>query len=265
MQISFEDLMLYKKCPVKYDMKTCGYATNSKTYNDYLHDLYNFTIAGIFYHGEKAVSLAEKYWEDIYRKNQDIITEKQWLAGISCLINIYDYFLYSDMKIIAVNHPYVIEFPEYNTALTGNIPMIANEGNNKQHIIIDPSFSSKMKTDRDLERELKYSIYSKAVRDSYNSTAIIINRNFHLNQENKPIIRNEIHYTRLATVVTNVCRAIENDIYVPNDDYACNSCKLCGICNYWGTSAFKNKNKEDMKNRPGMNGFGKKGGKRNGK
>lgn len=262
MEISFDDLMLYKKCPVKYDMKTCGYITNNKTYNDYLHDLYNYTVAAIYYHKEKAIPPVEKFWEDTYRNNQDIISEKQWLAGVKYFCNIYDYFLFSDMKIIAVNHPYVIEFPEYNVALSGNIPMIANEGNKKQHIIIDPSFSSKMKTDRDLERELKYSIYSKAIRDSYNSTAIIINRNFNLCQENKPVIRNEIHYTRLATVVSNVAKAIENEIYIPNDDYACNNCKLCGICNYWGTTAFKNKNKEDMKARQGMNGFGKKGGKK---
>ena len=37
-----------------------------------------------------------------------------------------------------------------------------------------------------------------------------------------------------------------NEIYVPCDDYTCNSCKLCGLCTYWGTSAFINRNKQQI-------------------
>lgn len=244
MQIDFRDLELYKKCPVKYHMKTCGYNVSHKSYNDYLHDMYNYLLAGMFYHGENAVRLTEDYWEDIYRKNQDIITEKQWLKGVGYLCNIYDYFAFSDMNIIAVNHPYLLEFPEYNVALTGNIPMITNEGNSNQYVIVDPSFSSKMKTSKDLDHDIRYSAYSKAIRDLYNGTAIIINRNFNLNQECSPVIRNEMHYSRLGLIAKNAALAIENEIYIPCDDYTCNSCRLCGLCTYWGTSAFINRNKE---------------------
>ena len=243
MQIEFKDLELYKKCPVKYYMKTCGYNVSHKSYNDYLHDMYNFLLAAMFYHGEDAIRITENYWEDIYRKNQDIITEKQWLKGVGYMCNIYDYFLYSNMKIVAVNYPYLIEFPEYSVALTGNIPMIANEGNDKQYIIVDPSFSGKMKTSKDLDHDIKYSAYSKAIRDLYNGTAIIINRNFNLGQENIPVIRNEMHYSRLGLIVKNVAEAFKHEIYIPCDDYSCNQCKLCGICTYWGTSAFINRNK----------------------
>lgn len=248
MQISFEDLELYKKCPVRYDMKTCGYHVSHKSYNDYLHDMYNFLLAAMFYHGEKAVNITEDYWSDLYQKNQDVISEKDWLKGVGYLCNIYDYFAFSDMNIIAVNHPYLLEFPEHNVALTGNIPMIAQEGNGKQYIIIDPSFSSKMKTSKDLDHNIKYSAYSKAIRDFYDGTAIIINRNFNLQQESRPVLRNETHYSRLGTIAKNAAEAIENKIYIPRDDYTCNSCKLCGICVYWGTEAFINRNVERTKN-----------------
>lgn len=244
MQIEFKDLELYKKCPVRYHMKTCGYNVSHKTYNDYLHDMYNYLLAAMFYHGEDAVTITETYWEDIYKKNQDIITEKQWLKGVQYLCNIYDYFAFSDMDIVAVNYPYLIEFPEYSVALSGNIPMIANEGNSNQYIIVDPSFSSKIKTGNDLEHDIKYSAYSKAIRDLYDSTAIMINRNFNLNMESSPILRNEIHYSRLGLIVSNVIDCIENEFYVPKDDYTCNSCKLCGLCAYWGTNAFINRNKQ---------------------
>lgn len=245
MQIDFKDLELFKKCPVKYDMKTCGYNVSHKTYNDYLHDMYNYLLAAMFYHGENAITLTESYWEDVYRKNQDIITEKKWLEGVQYMCNIYDYLVFSpNLKIIAVNHPYLIEFPEHGVALSGNIPMIANEGNSKQYIIIDPSFSNKMKSENDIEHDIKYSVYSKAIRDLYNGTAIIINRNFNLNKESIPIMRNEIHYSRLGTIVKHTAQCIKAGSYVPKDDYTCNSCKLCRLCAYWGTTAFTNKNKE---------------------
>ena len=103
-----------------------------------------------------------------------------------------------------------------------------------------------MKTSKDLDHEIKYSAYSKAIRDLYDGTAIIINRNFHLNQENLPVIRNEMHYSRLGLIVNNTIKAVKNEIYVPCDDYTCNSCKLCGLCTYWGTSAFINRNKQQI-------------------
>ena len=150
------------------------------------------------------------------------------------------------MKIVAVNYHHKIEIQKNNTKKKKNIPMIANEGNDKQYIIVDPSFSTKMKTSKDLDHEIKYSAYSKAIRDLYDGTAIIINRNFHLNQENLPVIRNEMHYSRLGLIVNNTIKAVKNEIYVPCDDYTCNSCKLCGLCTYWGTSAFINRNKQQI-------------------
>lgn len=240
MQIDFKDLMLFKKCPVKYDMKICGYNVSHKTYNDFLNDLYSYLLAAMFYHGDKAINLAEAYWEDCYRKNQDIISEKDWLKGVQYMCNIYDYIVFHEPKlhIIAVNHPYLIEFPEHGVALSGMIPMIANEGNSKQYIIIDPSFSNKMKSTNDIDHDIKYSAYSKAIRDLYNGTAIIINRNFNLNQESSPIIHNEIHYSRLGTIVKNTAECMDKKLYVPRDDYTCNSCKLHKLCTYWGTLAF---------------------------
>lgn len=244
MQIDLKDLELFKKCPVRYYMRTCGYNVSHKSYNDYLHDMYNFLVAAMFYHGEAAVRITEDYWSDIYQKNQDIISEKQWLKGVGYLCNIYDYFLYEKLNIVAVNYPYVIEFPEQGVALSGSIPLIANEEGSKQYTIIDPSFSTTMKTSKDLDHNIKYSAYSKAIRDLYDGTAIIINRNFNLNQESNPILRNDFHYSRLGLIVKNTIESINNELYIPRDDYSCNSCKLCGLCTYWGTSAFTNRNKE---------------------
>lgn len=244
MQISFEDIELFKKCPVKYDLRTCGYIVDHKSYNDYLHDMYNFLLAAMFYHREEAVPITEAFWEETYRKNQDIISEKQWLSGVRYLCSIYDYFIYSDLNIVAVNHPYLLEFPEHNVAISGNIPMIANEGNEKQYTIIDPSFSTKLKSSKDLDHNIKYSAYSKAIRDLYDGSAFIINRNFHLGQESNPIMRNEMHYSRLGLIAKNVAESIDNKLYVPADSYICNSCKLSGICTYWGTSTFVNRYKE---------------------
>ena len=253
MQIEYKDLELYKKCPVRYHMKTCGYNVSHKSYNDYLHDMFNFLVAAMFFYGEEAVSKTEEYWADIYKKNMDVISEKQWLKGVGYLCNIYDYFLFSDMKIVAVNHPYVIEFPDHGVALSGTIPVIANEGNSKQYIIIDPSFSSTAKTSKDLDHNIKYTAYSKAISDLYDGTAIIINRNFNTGQESLPILRNELHYSRLGMIVKKTIESINNELYVPRDDYSCNSCKLCGLCVYWGTNAFVNRNNEMTKDMNKLN------------
>lgn len=237
MEIKEEDLFNFIQCPVKYKINNNGYDVYKKTYNKFLHEIYNYIASYICFHNtEKVVDKAQEEWTKMYINNQVIISEKRYLEGIGFITRIINYFLSEKMEIIDANSPYHIEFEGTGYALAGKIPMVGKAGS--QLIYIDPSFS-RTATDRYIiDSNLHYTIYSKALSDNYNMPVIIKNRNFKINTE-QFALRNEIHYQRLETIVCNVGKAMENDIAYPNMGYHCSTCDARGICSMWGSDQYK--------------------------
>lgn len=246
MIIKEDDLFNFTQCPVKYKISHNGYDVYKKTYNMFLHELFDYIVQYICFHdSEKVVEKAQEKWAELYINNQVIISEKRFIEGTTYIISIVNYLLSEkNMNIIDANSPYLIEFEGTGYALSGKINMVAEVGN--QLLIIDPSFSAQPPDRYIIDSDLHYTIYSKALADTYNKPVIIKNRSFKTGKE-QFALRNSIHYERLESVVCNVGKAMENSITYPNMGYHCTTCDARGVCALWGTGKYKPYNPYNFK------------------
>lgn len=237
MVIRENDLINYMSCPVKYLISKNGYDLKKKSYNYFLHEMFNF-IMGIYSYDNinNLEEKAKKKWDNICMQNKDIITPKNVVEGWGTIYKIYEYIIYNKPKIIDLNVPYEININ--NTLLAGQLNILIDRG--QQIEVLIPSFSNKMPESYLIDCDLKNTIDSLAIKTLYNKESVFTYYNFTYNKCRYGL-RNEKDHTKLKAIIDNVSFAIENNIIYPNHDYHCNTCLGKSFCNRWNPNEINNK------------------------
>lgn len=237
MVVRENDLLNYMSCPIKYLISKNGYDLKKKSYNYYLHEMFNF-IMGIYSYDNinNLEEKAKKKWDHICMQNKDIITPKNVVEGWGIVYKIYEYIIYNKPKIIDLNVPYEININ--NTLLTGQLNILIDRG--QQIEVLIPSFSNKMPESYLIDSDLKNTIDSLVIKTLYNKESVFTYYNFTYNKCRYGL-RNEKDHEKLKAIVDNVSFAMENDIIYPNYNYSCNTCLGKSFCNRWNPNDNNNR------------------------
>lgn len=237
MIIREDELLNLKSCPLKYKIGHAGYDVQKKTYNTFLHELFNYMVSYYHFHGKDGlIESAEKKWADTYVSNLNIISEKRWLEGVSFILNIYNHITNEKFKTIDANMQYTLEFPETGCAVTGTINMVAEYG--PQIIIVDPAFSNTEIDRHMIDWDLRYTMHSMAIKQMFNKITVIKKHNYKTNKESIAL-RTDNHFKTLELIVNNANQIIKNDLLIPDYGYHCSTCAARGICSGWGIQEIK--------------------------
>lgn len=240
MIIRENDLLNYISCPVKYSISKNGYDLNKKSYNYFLHEMFNFMM-GIYSYDNinNLEEKARKKWDNICTQNKDIITPKNVIEGWGKIYKVYEYIIYNKPKIIDLDVPYEININ--HTLLTGQLNILIDKG--QQIEVLIPSFSNKMPESYLMDSDLKNTIDSLVIKTLYNKDSVFTYYNFTYNKC-RYALRNEKDYSKLKTIVDNVSFAIENNIIYPNHDYRCNTCLGRSFCSRWNDNEINKKGRQ---------------------
>lgn len=231
MIIKEQDLLNYISCPIKYSVNKNGYDISKKTYNSYLHEMFDFAFSSYLYENESNLdNKLKKKWDNICLEHQDIINPKQVIEGWGKIYKIYEYIKYNKPKILDLDIPYEINIG--NNTLIGQISLLIDRGNQIEVLI--PSFSNKMPDSFIIDSNIKNTIDSYVVKNLYKKETVFTYYNFTYNKY-KYGLRSDKDYKKLKLIVNNVATAIKENIIFPHSGYHCTTCLIKSICSSWGT------------------------------
>ena len=232
MDLSEKELFEYINCPVYYDLAYNKHIPlkeniSMQTLLDKVtHYFYSNLING------KVCSMDElkKKWDSICSKNKDYIDTKKNLEGINYIVNFARYIV--DYK------PNIVDFQRYyeinidNILFSGNIDII-NLLPNKKIELLSHRFNNKAPNQIELDKKIKYTIDAYVLKELYGLEVSAIKIIHHKNNTEYITTRSNTDFDRLSSCITNVAKAIENNIYYPKDNVFCTGCYYKEYCRYW--------------------------------
>lgn len=220
----------YIKCPVFYD------AVHKKqlpfVFQPTMNELLNRVALRFFLNlmdGKiMKMSQIKKAWDTICDENQ-FITEKKCLEGISLLSKMYLWAENEQLRILDVHTPYVLKFE--GIEFSGEIETIAiNNKDNPELLHLD--FSQKYPDQSMMDMKLKHTFDSLAFKNSYKQD---IGVRIHNVKNGKDFFtyRSSLDFKRGIDSIKSVYNAIKNNIYYPRENAFCASCEMKVFCRQW--------------------------------
>lgn len=231
MEINEKDFFEYIKCPLRYEfIKNNIDLGQDRTFKRLVTSAINYYYSAKTNRSVNSVNLLKKKWDNICEQNQDIINPKKVLEGWGLLYRTYEYINNNNIEFMALNVPYTIEIPGSKLSLKGILDPLIDKGD---YIEIFVTCFDKVMPDRlTIESKLKHTIDAYAIKDMFKKDVVI---NYYVPAQNKCIqaIRTSQDFIRLKTIITNISKALENNIIYPRETFMCSNCLARDICKSW--------------------------------
>lgn len=228
--ISEKQIFQYIKCPILYDIqynKSLDVSA-SLTIKNQLKSLIDYFLFQLYDGKIPSMNDLKKKW-DILMKEIGSADPKKAIEGLGTLINIYNWAHKNKLTVVDINSKYTKRFGEYE--VEGAIGPIISINNKLHYLVMDTT--RKITNETLVDLNLKYTLDIYAFEHLYNKKieSIIVYNSKH----NKEFVffKNEEDFKRLETSITNVCKAIDTNIYYPNSTVLCESCIGNSLCRFW--------------------------------
>lgn len=229
----------YIKCPLRYDAQyNIGMvASNHPTVNSLLGKVANAFLLNLMNGKLLLPSQLKRKWDKICEENQDIITSKSNMSGITKLINLYRWaedveLLVSDMKF-----PYVYTLPQEQIQVCGEISeaLVINSKDSSKYELLALDFSDRYPDQAILDTKLKFSLDWRACQLRYQSRYELTGIHIHHVKSGKDFytFRTNEDTVRLNKSIAAIAKGIQNDIYYPRESVMCSQCDMKLYCRAW--------------------------------
>lgn len=242
--ITVDEILDYSDCSMKYYYKYVDkdlkgkYVNISEKYDkDIKTTLYSFFINRKL-KNEYKLNVLKKSWGSNWigsKTDKELIFETESIGskykkynkkGIKTIFDVYDFFKDQDIEIIAVNEPYMVKHGMIE--IKGKWDLIVRHKERDEVIIFD------FRTRRVNKTNIKFNVRST-------TNALAFQKHFDRREDklvfydlNKvrtyTISRDQKDILLFENVVTNVVKAIRNDIYFAKPDEKCETCQYKNYC-----------------------------------
>lgn len=228
--ISETDFLNYMYCPLKYVLSKSS-NTDRPTYNSLLHETYDSYIKRISALEKKPSSNSLKSkWDKTCENNQNIINPNKVIEGWGLLYGAFQFLSVSNITFEEVNMSYRIEVPGSGVTLVGTLDPFIDRGNMIEVLVM--SFSKSMPDRQFIDMKMKHTIDAYALNKLFGKDTVFKYHSTYLNQD-MYTFRKEKDFKRLESSITNVGKAIENNLIYPRESHACSTCLCKGLCKAW--------------------------------
>lgn len=176
----------------------------------------------------------EKMWDRVCRQNQEYITEKRVVEGISALMQMYRWMEDKQIMIGSADIPYNIVFnTKHPVELLGKIGTVAvTEDRKMELLVID--FGKRAPDRAVMDMKLKYTMDAFAMKKLMKKDIGIHVHHVRTAQDFFTFRAND-DFKRLESTVCTIAHCIEKDIYFPRENAFCSSCDMKDFCRAWNS------------------------------
>ncbi len=125
---------------------------------------------------------------------------------------------------------YRIEAPGSGVTLVGTLSPFIDKGNMFEILVM--SFSKTLPDRQYIDMKMKHTIDAYALKKLFGKDTVFKYHSTYLNQD-LYTFRKEKDFKRLETSITNIGKAIENNLIYPRESHACSTCLCKGLCKAW--------------------------------
>lgn len=235
-KLTEQQIVDYLYCPAKYDMKY----NKGMDFPDYVNLKMAVMIVAKYFcthlMNNKILTPGElkKKWDIVCNQYIDFFKAdpKRSLMGMSYLTAMYEYFKQNKINVIDVDTSYFLKIG--NVELTGCMggPIVGPDIKTPKEILY-LDFGSKRQSQMTLDMKLKYSLDALAYKVSLQRDLNGMRIFYAKNKVISVTTRNKHDFNRIITTVSNVGKAIENNIYFPRENVLCDNCPANKYCRFW--------------------------------
>lgn len=232
MELKEKDFFEYIKCPLRYKFSKANISLGSeRSFKNLAYSAINSYYSART-NGLKAdsTSLKKKWDQTIASQNTDILTPKKILEGWGMLYRTYEYIENNKIQFMDINMPYKIDIPGTKICLTGQLDPLIDKGDHIEIFIT--SFEKAMPDRTTIDSKLKHTIDAYVIKELFKKDVVI---NYYVPALGRTMqtLRSTKDFERLESVISNVSKALENDIIYPRETFLCKSCLGRDLCKSW--------------------------------
>lgn len=230
--ITENQLYAYMDCPIRYSIEYQSSLPVSEpvTMSRLLTKVSNAFLLELMDGNVRSTSWIKKKWDILCRKYPLYLNDQRVVAGISQLINMFEYCKRHQIQIIDIGSPYELIFP--SIIVQGKLGPVMTHNNKFELLVFD--FNTKKIPDQSmLDLNLRYTMHYYAFRTLYQRELQGI-RIVHVKTGNEFFSRrSNIDFNRMKIVTENIVSGIRQKIYYPRENILCDICTTKDLCRAW--------------------------------
>lgn len=226
--ISEQKFFEYMYCPMRYDFICKGFNPTDTTLNKQIYSVVKNLYISTLDKTYSTITPLKTKWDKIAADQQ--LESKRVLEGWGNIINAYNYVTQTKSKFSDVDHSYSLEIPGSKLIIQGQVDPFIDKGSHMEVFI--SHFGKKQPDKADIDKKLKHTIDAYILKKQYGKDTVF---KYHCFTTGKEYIttRSTRDFNRLETIVTQVGKALDNDIIYPRETFMCNSCCFLDMCKQW--------------------------------
>ena len=229
----------YIKCPLRYDAQyNLGIVTrNHLTINSLLGDVANAFLVKLMNGEIMPTHILKRRWDRLCEENQDIISPKTCLGGMSKLLNLYRWAENQQLIVADMNIPFAYTIASHQIQVMGQISeaLVPNQKDEKKYELLVLNFSDRYPDQSVLDIKMKYTLDWEACRQRVSSRFELGGIRIHHVKSGKDFytFRTKEDVIRLNQSIIGICTGIKNKIFYPRESVMCSGCDMKLYCRAW--------------------------------
>ena len=238
-EITENQLFDYIKCPLRYDAQynLDIVAQNQPSVNSLIGKVGNAFLAKLMNGEIMPTHILKRRWDKICEENQDIISQKSCLGGMSKLLNMYRWAEDNQLMVADMNIPFAYTIPSHQIQVAGQIAeaLVPNSKDKKKYELLVLDFSDRYPDQSILDMKIKYTLDWEACRLRVSNRFELGGIHVHHVKGDKDFytFRTKEDVTRLNQGIINICRGIQNKVFYPRESVMCSQCEMKLYCRAW--------------------------------
>lgn len=226
--ISEQKFFEYMYCPIRYDFICKGFAPTDISFNKHIYSVVKALYISTLDKPYSSINPLMNKWDKIAFDLQ--LDSKKALEGRGNIINAFNYIYNNRIKFSDVDSSYTLEIPGSKIIIQGQLDPFIDKGNHIEVLI--SHFGKKQPDISDINKKLKHTIDAYILKKLYGKDAIF---KYHCFTTGKEYIttRSTKDFNRLERIITQVGKAIDNNIIYPRETFMCSNCCYSDLCKAW--------------------------------
>lgn len=227
--ISEQKLFEYINCPLRYSFICNGFKSTDSTFNKKVYGVVKSLYLSTLDKTYSTVKPMQNKWDKICEQEQ--MNPKKALEGLGHIISAFNYIDRNRITFSDVDSHYTLEVPGSKIIVQGQLDPFIDKGDHIEVII--SHFGKKQPDIADINKKLKHTIDAYVLKKKYNKDVIFKYVCFTTGNE-YITLRNTRDFNRLEKIITEVGKAINDNIIYPRETFMCSSCCYLDLCGAWG-------------------------------
>lgn len=228
LNISEQKFFEYLYCPLRYEFICKGFKPTDTSFNKKIYSVVKNFYLSTLDKPYSNINILKTKWDKICEQEQ--MDRKKALEGWGNIINAFNYIHNNQIKFSDVDSHYALEIPGSEIIIQGQLDPFIDQGDHIEVLI--SHFGKKHPDIADINKKLKHTIDAYILNKKYKKDVIFKYVCFATGAEYFTR-RSTKDFNRLETIVTQIGKALKENIIYPRETFMCTSCCYLDLCKLW--------------------------------